>query len=485
MVPNVAGTGTSFKGASLYYLHDKRQAGEDERLTSERVAWTATRNLATDDPELAWKIMAATALDQDRLKAQAGVKATGRKSAAAVYAYSLAWHPEEADRIGKAEMLRAAEESIRVLGAEDRQVLIVAHNDEPHPHVHVMINRVSPVDGRMLGTSNDYRKLDAWALAYRRERGEEMKYCPARAEKAKAAQKRQEGQDVAFVRGQKSTPRGMQQAFAAAQAANDNAALRERDRQRAAGQTLAAATKAMYARHKKEWQGLSEGYKARKTAIFSDTEAAIGRTMTAIKDQFRPDWQRLYRRQWMDRAAFDARERRLSGKIENALAAIAHRREIDPESSRGFLSAALNFLASKKARSAALEKLHAIQKRDLTAAQRAEIGRAIGALKAGRGALLSSAATTFKVDRIALIERQAAEREANRKAWTQRRAEANRSFDTVVREFGARQSAERTRTHEAATQKESLQGEYQRAARPRRRRGLKLTRSWKDKDGGQ
>jgi hypothetical protein len=25
MVPNVAGTGTSFKGAALYYLHDKRQ----------------------------------------------------------------------------------------------------------------------------------------------------------------------------------------------------------------------------------------------------------------------------------------------------------------------------------------------------------------------------------------------------------------------------------------------------------------------------
>ena len=110
MVPNVAGTGTSFKGAALYYLHDKRQEGEDVRLTQDRVAWTLTRNLATDNPELAWKIMAATALDQDRLKAEAGVKNTGRKSSNAVYAYSIAWHPEEVGRIGQAEMLRAAEE---------------------------------------------------------------------------------------------------------------------------------------------------------------------------------------------------------------------------------------------------------------------------------------------------------------------------------------------------------------------------------------
>ncbi len=209
MVPNVAGTGTSFKGAALYYLHDKRQEGEDVRLTQERVAWTETRNLATADPELAWKIMAATALDQERLKAQAGVRATGRKSANAVYAYSIAWHPQETGRIGQAEMLRAAEETIRVLGAEDRQVLIIAHNDTAHPHVHVLINRVSPQDGRMLGTSNDYKKLDAWALAYRQQRGEERVYCPARAEKREAIDRKAEGAEVPFVRGAPSTPRAM------------------------------------------------------------------------------------------------------------------------------------------------------------------------------------------------------------------------------------------------------------------------------------
>ena len=95
MVPAVTEGGRSFKGASLYYLHDKRQAGEAERLTSDRVAWTHTVNLATDDPERAWRIMADTAMRQGEIKAAAGEKATGRKLTKPVYAYSLAWHPEQ------------------------------------------------------------------------------------------------------------------------------------------------------------------------------------------------------------------------------------------------------------------------------------------------------------------------------------------------------------------------------------------------------
>ena len=94
MVPAVTAGGRSFKGAALYYAHDKRREGEAERLTSERVAWTHTVNLATGDPERAWRIMADTAMRQGEIKAAAGKKATGRKLTKPVYAYSLAWHPE-------------------------------------------------------------------------------------------------------------------------------------------------------------------------------------------------------------------------------------------------------------------------------------------------------------------------------------------------------------------------------------------------------
>ena len=84
------GKGTSFKGAGAYYLHDK------EADTAERVAFTHTENLPTNDPELALRHMAYTAMHQDQIKAQAGVKATGRKSAQSVYTYSLSWAPDEA-----------------------------------------------------------------------------------------------------------------------------------------------------------------------------------------------------------------------------------------------------------------------------------------------------------------------------------------------------------------------------------------------------
>ena len=48
MIPDIAKRGASFKGALAYYLHDKKLEGEHERFTSERVAWTETRNRARD-----------------------------------------------------------------------------------------------------------------------------------------------------------------------------------------------------------------------------------------------------------------------------------------------------------------------------------------------------------------------------------------------------------------------------------------------------
>ena len=76
MIAQIAKRGTSFKGAGLYYLHDKKAD------TSERVAWTQTRNLQTDNPDMALRVMAATAMDKDRLKAQAGVSTQGENQKA-------------------------------------------------------------------------------------------------------------------------------------------------------------------------------------------------------------------------------------------------------------------------------------------------------------------------------------------------------------------------------------------------------------------
>lgn len=81
-------------------------------------------------------------------QAEAGVKNTGRKSDLHVQHLTLSWHEDEADSLDRESMLAAADSAITSLGAQDRQAMIVCHNDEPHPHVHILLNRVSPDDGR-------------------------------------------------------------------------------------------------------------------------------------------------------------------------------------------------------------------------------------------------------------------------------------------------------------------------------------------------
>lgn len=462
MVPNVAKTGTSFKGAALYYLHDKREAWESERMTADRVAWTQTRNLATENPDLAWRIMAATAMDQDRLKAEAGVKNTGRKSANSVYAYSLAWHPDELKTLSKAEMLRAADESIRVLSAEGHQALIICHRDEPHPHVHIILNRVDPETGRMLGTSNDRVKLSQWSEAYERERGKI--WCEQRVENNA---RRAKGD---FVRAASPTPRAMEAEFSQARSADPAAATRMRDEAKAKAAKLSADGKAMHDRHRGEWDQLSQRYKARKEDILTRSKAAGDELREAVALQHRPEWRDLYRRQHKDLRAFQERETRLSGKIANALDAIAHRRDLDPDSSRGFMSAAFNFLTSRAAREKALLKLHAAQKKKLSAEQKREIDQAMKGVKADQARLLKSALTSFTSERAALIDRQNDEKIAMKSRWKTETAQRGRSFDTVKRNATVRKSAREELAEREAIQARERQQQFRDASEGNARR---------------
>lgn len=169
--------GASFRGAALYYLHDRRQPGEAERLTAARVAWTHVCNLPTQDPERAWRMMAHTAMAQSALKTASGIKASGRKLAKPVAAYSLSWHPDELPT--REEMLGAAIDSLQALGVAGHQAIIAAHGDGPHPHVHVILNRVHGETGLAAKLGHSRRALSAWALAYEQGRG--RVYCQERA----------------------------------------------------------------------------------------------------------------------------------------------------------------------------------------------------------------------------------------------------------------------------------------------------------------
>jgi hypothetical protein len=164
MVPKVAGKGRSFMGAGLYYLHDKKAE------TRERVAFTHTVNLPTRDPDKAIRLMAYTAMHQSEIKARAGGSTRGRKLADPVYCYSLSWAPGEDP--SQEEMIGAAQETLKALRLEGHEALLVGHNDEPHPHIHVIVNRVNPETGIAAPLKMDHLKLSAWAEAFERRQGQ-------------------------------------------------------------------------------------------------------------------------------------------------------------------------------------------------------------------------------------------------------------------------------------------------------------------------
>ena len=116
-------------GTLADYLANGRSGDE-----SERVAWSASRNLPTADPELAGKIMRATAAQNVRVKDP-------------VYHLTLSFDP--GDAVDRAAMEHVVDRVIAALDLHGHQVLIVSHRDRGHPHMHLLINRVHPETGRV------------------------------------------------------------------------------------------------------------------------------------------------------------------------------------------------------------------------------------------------------------------------------------------------------------------------------------------------
>lgn len=170
MVPFITKGRREFRGAWLYFCHDKHAD------SIERVEWIEYRNLLADSPTKAWKIMDYTHRSRTRLKQSAGRGRGGREVTKPCFSYSLSWHPDEAP--SREEMLATADESLRVLGLEEHQVMIVCHNDEPHPHIHLVVNRSHPLTGVAATLPHSKRKLSAFAFRYEREQGTIR--CPGR-----------------------------------------------------------------------------------------------------------------------------------------------------------------------------------------------------------------------------------------------------------------------------------------------------------------
>jgi relaxase-like protein/DNA relaxase TraI-like protein len=127
-----ANKGGGFGGLCRYLLQ-----GEKDKPNPDRVAWTSTRELALEDPREAAILMRKTA-------------ALGRARKPVEHlSFSLA----PGEHLSREQWEVLIDRTLKDLGLEGYQVLIVAHQDTKCEHVHLMINRVHP---------ETYRAWDRW-----------------------------------------------------------------------------------------------------------------------------------------------------------------------------------------------------------------------------------------------------------------------------------------------------------------------------------
>lgn len=123
----VSSSGTSFRALAAYLAHGRTG------LEEERIAWSSAHNLPTGDLEVAATLMRATAAQNVRVEKP-------------VHHLVIAFDP--GDPVDRATMERIADRVLARLGLEGHQVLIVAHRDREHPHLHILVNRVHPETGK-------------------------------------------------------------------------------------------------------------------------------------------------------------------------------------------------------------------------------------------------------------------------------------------------------------------------------------------------
>ncbi|MBX9861144.1 MAG: relaxase/mobilization nuclease domain-containing protein [Hyphomicrobium sp.] len=141
MLAKVAPPTNDFLALARYLVRGK----SGNRTDPKRVAWVATQNLPTTDPELAARYMGATAQLSARTKS-------------AAYHLMIAWHARE--RPTPEVMQAVATVTLELAGLAEHQALIMGHGDKPHPHLHILLNRVHPESGRAWKTSHDFARFD-------------------------------------------------------------------------------------------------------------------------------------------------------------------------------------------------------------------------------------------------------------------------------------------------------------------------------------
>ena len=156
--------GTSFGGLSDYLVHGRStspEPGLQEYLLGrgqghERVEWSETRNLPTDNPRDAGRLMQATAAQNHRVEKPV---------------YHLILSADQGEELTRDDWRKIVDRVLTRLGLEEHQALIVAHNDTDHRHVHLMVNTVHPEHLKVWSNSHDYARIEKILRHLEREMG--------------------------------------------------------------------------------------------------------------------------------------------------------------------------------------------------------------------------------------------------------------------------------------------------------------------------
>jgi hypothetical protein len=137
-------TGVSFRGLANYLEQEKK------------IAFKETRNLTGDHKDHYVRMMEESASLSSRTEQP-------------VYHMSLSYSPK--DNPSKAQMLEDAGQVLEKMGLDEHQAVIVAHNDEKYKHLHIMANRVHPVEGKAWERWNDWDRVRPILRDIEKQRG--------------------------------------------------------------------------------------------------------------------------------------------------------------------------------------------------------------------------------------------------------------------------------------------------------------------------
>jgi hypothetical protein len=385
--------GHSFQGLHRYCSHDAGRA-----QTAERVDWMATHNLATDDPDKAWRIMAATAYAQNDLKRANGIRAGRAPKDGAVMHVVMSFDQDEP--ASREQMERAARDLLAELGADpakmrgkskpsrrqfadEHQAVMYAHSDTGHTHLHVMVNRIHPQTGVVLPTNNDHNKAQNWALKYSKEHGTDHK-TPARAENDEM---RRNGE---YVKAEKrKTRNAYEQDQKSRAAANDNKRFKDQlDEQRKKDADLAKRGRDQKARHDQQFADLLDAHKKRRADLSDQLKASMNKARAEVREDYRPKMRELHSQLEAEKRTFEAMEQSFFGRAANAFKTVFAKAEDIGAHRHGFnvrrFNAAGNAGERKRIFEAAQERIRralererdaklAEQQKALREAQKAEI----------------------------------------------------------------------------------------------------------------